>query len=73
MESKGDAHEALSLLFCHDGVPLEMIVDNSKEQLSRDFQCKLNKADCQLRQTKPYSPWQQTAKGNICEFKWSFA
>ena len=38
MESKGDAHEGLSLLFHHDYVPLTIIMDNSKEQLlSHDF------------------------------------
>ncbi len=38
MESKGDdVHEALSLVFRRDGIPPAMIVDNSKEQLSRDF------------------------------------
>ncbi len=37
MELKGDAHEALSLVFRCDGVPPVMIVDNSKEQLSHDF------------------------------------
>ncbi len=31
MKSEGDAHEALSLLFCCDGVPPSVIVDNSKE------------------------------------------
>ncbi len=61
------------LAFCHDSVPPVMIVDNSKEQFSCDIRWKLNKADCQLRQTEPYSPWQQTTKGNILEVKRSFA
>ena len=32
MAKKGDAHEALSLLFQRDGVPSKMIVDGLKEQ-----------------------------------------
>jgi hypothetical protein len=44
MESKGGAHEALSLLFHRDGAPPAIIIDNSKEQLSRDFRQKLNEA-----------------------------
>ena len=32
LRSKGDAHEALSDLFHQDGVPPNMIMDDSKEQ-----------------------------------------
>lgn len=70
---EGDAHNALSLLFLRDGVSPAMIVDNSKEQLSYNFCKKINKANCQLQQTKPYSPWQQTSESNIWEVKHSFA
>jgi hypothetical protein len=38
MEPKGDVHEALSVLFRCDDVLPAMIVDNSKEQLSYNFQ-----------------------------------
>ncbi len=31
---------------------------------------KLHEADCHLRQTKPYSPWQQAAEGCVRELKW---
>ena len=37
MARKGEAHEALSLLFHRDGVPPVMVVDGSKEQTSTEF------------------------------------
>ena len=62
MKRKGDAHEALSLLFHRDGVPPAMVMDGSKEQTLGDFRRKLKEADCHLRQTKPYSPWMNAAE-----------
>jgi hypothetical protein len=69
MTTKGDAHESLSLLFHWDGVPPTMIFDDSKEQTLGNFRRKLREADCHGRQTKPYSPWQQAAKGCIHKLK----
>jgi len=43
--------------------------DGSKEQCLGDFKRKLHEADCHLRQTKPYSPWQQATEGCIRELK----
>ena len=63
---KGEAHETLSLLFHRDGVPPTMVLDGSKEQCLGDFKRKLREADCHLRQTEPYSPWQQATEG--CSF-----
>ncbi len=57
MKCKGKAHETLSLVFHHDGVPPTMVVDDSKEQTLGEFQQKLRKADCHHRVTEPYSPW----------------
>jgi hypothetical protein len=56
MKRKGEAHETLLLLFHCDGVPLSMIVDNSKEQILGNFKHKLNEANSHLKQTEPYSP-----------------
>ena len=56
MKRKGEAHEALSLLFHHDGVPPSMVLEGSKEQMLSDFRRKLWEADCHLQQTEPYSP-----------------
>jgi hypothetical protein len=46
MKRKGDAHETLSLVFQHDGVPPTMVSNDSKEQTKGEFQRKLKKADC---------------------------
>ena len=70
MKRKGEAHETLSLMFHRDGVPPTMVTDGSKEQTLGDFRRKLREeADCYLRVTEPYSPWQQVAVGCIREIK----
>lgn len=69
MTAKSEAHDALSLVFQHVGVPPAMILDGSKEQISGTFKKKLKEAACQLCQTVPYSPWQQAAEGCIRELK----
>jgi hypothetical protein len=69
MKRKGEAHETLSLMFHCDGVPPTMVTDGSKEQTLGDFRQKLWEADCHLRVTKPYSPWQQAAEGCIRKIK----
>jgi hypothetical protein len=69
MTRKGEAHETLSLLFHRDGVPPTMVLDGLKEQIKGDFKRKLREADCQARQTEPYSPWQQAAEGCIRKLK----
>jgi hypothetical protein len=46
-----------------------MVLDGSKEQVLGDFKRKLREADCHMRQTEPYSPWQQAAEGCIRELK----
>ena len=69
MKSKGLAHEALSLLFKRDGVPPDIVLDGSKEQVLGEFKRKLNEANCHLKMTEPYSPWSQAAEGCIREIK----
>jgi hypothetical protein len=58
---KSDVHEGLSLLFKRDGVPPKIIVDGSKEQTKGIFQKKMREADYWMKQTEPYSPWQNAA------------
>ena len=67
MKKKSEAHEELSLLFQKDGVPPACIVEGSKEQVEGDFRRKCKEASCQLKQIKPYSPWQNAAEGAIRE------
>ena len=69
MKTKGQAHDAVSLLFRRDGVPPAMMMDNSKEQLSKEFKRKLNEADCHHKTTEPYSQWSNAAEMNIRELK----
>ncbi len=71
MERKGLAHEALSLLFQRDGVPPRMICDGAAEMTGRNslFFKKLKEAQCHLRETEPYSPWQNAAEREIRELK----
>ena len=66
---KGKAHEALGLLFAHEGVPPKMIVDNAKEMKLGELAWKCKKAHCYLRSMEPYSPWSNSAKHEIRELK----
>ncbi len=69
MTRKGEAHETFSLLFHRDSVPPTMVFDGLNEQCKGDFERKLCKTDCHVRQTEPYSPWEQAAEGCIHELK----
>jgi hypothetical protein len=73
MKSKSDAHETLSLLLKREGVPPEMIMDGAKEQIQGKFKDKLKEANCHLKQTEPYSPWQNYAEDTIREVKRSLS
>jgi hypothetical protein len=69
MGKKFQSHEALSLLFQHKGVPNVMIMDGSKEQLLAQFQHKCWQASVHVKQTEPYSQWQNATKGAILWIK----
>ena len=72
MKSKGYAHEALSDFLKTEGIPPNMIMDGSKEQLLGNFKRKLREVGMHPRQIEPYSPWQNAAEGAIKEGKkWS--
>ena len=57
------------MLFKRDGVPPEMVLDGSHEQVQGEFRRKLHEADYHLKQTELYSPWSQAAEGSIRELK----
>ena len=57
MKTKRDVHHSLSLLFLHEGVPKTLIMDGAREQVMGEFHRKARQADCQVKQTEPYSPW----------------
>ncbi len=67
MKTKGKAHEALSLMFQCEGIPPSMVIDSLKEQMLGKFCRKLVDAHCQLKQTEPYSPWQNATEKEIKE------
>jgi ribosomal protein L31E len=69
MQKKSQAHEALSLLAQRDGVPPVMIMDGSKEQTMGKFRQKAREMGMRIKQTEPYSPWQNAAEGAIREVK----
>jgi hypothetical protein len=69
MKKKCDAHELLSLVIQLDGVPPKIIMDGSKEQTMGRFCKKCQNADCCIKQTEPYSPWQNAAESAIRELK----
>ena len=69
MKLKSNAADALDLLFHRDGVPPKMIMDGSKEQTQGRFKKKCLEAGVHIKQTEPYSPWQNDAESAIRELK----
>ena len=69
MDKKSEAHDTLSLVFKQDGVPPNMIVENSREQSLGEFERNCKKADCHLVSTEPPPYWSQLAEGCIRELK----
>ena len=65
MKNNSESHEDFSLMFQRDGVPPRMIVDGFKEQVVGDFARRFKECGCYLKQTEPYSPWQNSAEGGI--------
>ena len=53
MTYKGEAHEALGLLFAREGVPPKMIVEDAKEMKLGEFAWKCKEAHCYLQSTEP--------------------
>ena len=56
---KGEAHRSLSLLVSHERVMKTLIMDGAREQVMGKFHQKPRQADCQVKQTEPYSPCQR--------------
>jgi transposase len=70
MKRKSDAHEGLSSLMARrDGVPRSIIMDGSKEQTLGVFRKKAREMGVHIKQTEPYSPWQNASEGAIHELK----
>ena len=58
------------MLFKRDGLPPNIVVNNSKEQSLDKFASKCREAYCHLVNTEPYSPWIMAAKGCIKHIKY---
>jgi hypothetical protein len=69
MKLKSDAVDALDLLLHREGAPQALIMDGSKEQTLGPFKKKAQQAGIHIKQTEPYSPWQNAAEGAIRELK----
>jgi transposase len=69
IKTESESHEALSLLFQRDGVPDIMVMDGAKAQVRGEFRRKLTEAGVWVKQTEPYSPWQNAAEGGVRELK----
>ena len=69
MQKKSDAHHGFSSLAQRDGVPPILVMDGAKEETLGEFRRKAKEMDCRVKQTEPYSPWQNAAEGCIREVK----
>ena len=69
MKKKSEAADTVDLIFHRDGVPTKMIMDGSLEQTLGQFRKKCQDASVRIKQTEPYSPWQNLAEGAIRELK----
>ena len=69
MKKKSNAHEGLSAIAHGDGVPPLIVMDGAKEQMMGKFRCKARQMGIHVKQTEPYSPWQNAAEGAIHKVK----
>jgi transposase len=69
MMKKSKAHFGLQTLFKREGAPITIVMDGSREQTLGEFRKKAREAGCRIKQTEPYSPWQNAAEGAIRELK----
>lgn len=69
MKKKSEAADTVDLLFHRVGVPTKMIMDGAREQTLGKFRKKCQEASVHIKQTEPYSPWQNAAEGAIRELK----
>jgi hypothetical protein len=73
MKAKSEAHEVASLIFARDGVPINMVMDGSKEQTLGEFRRKCSEASCQIKQTEHNTPWSNAAENGVRELKKALA
>ena len=69
MHKKSEAHHGLSSMAARDGIPPVIVMDGSKEQTMGEFRRKARQMGIRVKQTEPYSPWQNAAEMAIREVK----
>ena len=69
MAKNHDAHMTMSLLFPQEGVTSTLVMDGARENAMGEFMCKARQADCRVKQTEPYSSWQNAAESKLRELK----
>ena len=52
-----------------EGVPVTIVMDNAREQTMGAFRKKAREMGYHIKQTEPYSPWQNVAEGAISKLK----
>ena len=65
MKLKSKATDAVDLLFHQDGVPAKMIMVGWQEHTLGQILKKFQQASVHIKQTEPYSPWQNAAKASL--------
>ena len=71
MSSKSQAGDALKAVAEDIGIPNEIVVDGAAEQVGpkSEFMKTVNYLRTKIKQTEPYSPWQNQAESAIRELK----
>ena len=68
-KNKGQHHEAI-MSFIHEvGVPQTLVSDGAKEMIGGRSKDVCQEYRIQMKETVPYSPWQNLAEASISEFK----
>jgi hypothetical protein len=69
MKKESDVHETVDEVFHRFGVPNSLISDQAKSLTQSKFKPKARQAGCPCDVTDPYSPWMNSAEGEIREVK----
>jgi hypothetical protein len=69
MKKESDVHATLDEVFHRYGVPKSLISDQAKSLTQGEFKRKARQAGCPCDVTDPYSPWMNSAEGEIREVK----
>ena len=69
MKDRKQMYETLSKLFREEGVPTNLIVDGSREQVGHKVRTTCSKANCGIHQLEFEIPWANRAEVAIRELK----